>query len=181
MERSTAPSCGFPRGCPVGLFVIVLFIGGVLLLAGGGTAVAETLREEVTLPTGETVIVESPGPNVVRMTLPNGHTVTRHQSGATSYWTASMETTAEEMEKAEQAYELVAAERPARRERSVPVFLSLLLIGAGLLNVVRPRAGWYLSTGWKFRNAEPSDLALFVGQATGILLVIAGIITLLAG
>ena len=54
----------------------------------------------------------------------------------------------------------------------------LLLILLGVVNAAFPRAMWYLSYGWRFKNAEPSDTALFVGRAGGAVVAVAGVICL---
>lgn len=45
--------------------------------------------------------------------------------------------------------------------------LILLLAGMGAFNLILPRASWYLGYGWRFRNAEPSDLALAANRIGG--------------
>lgn len=54
----------------------------------------------------------------------------------------------------------------------------LLLILLGVVNAAFPRAMWYLSYGWRFKNAEPSDAALLVGRAGGAVVAVAGVICL---
>ncbi|WP_454189863.1 DUF6199 family natural product biosynthesis protein [Paenibacillus sp. Marseille-Q7038] len=51
-----------------------------------------------------------------------------------------------------------------------------LFIIVGLIAAISPYSAWYLSVGWKFKDAEPSDLALGVERIVGIVLVIAGFI-----
>jgi len=53
--------------------------------------------------------------------------------------------------------------------------VALLLIGFGLLEVINPRITWYLSEGWKFKDAEPSDLYLAVSRVVGAVLVLIGL------
>lgn len=55
-------------------------------------------------------------------------------------------------------------------------FIALIFIAMGILNVIKPRTGWYLSIGWKFKNAEPSDLALGMQVLGGIIAIIIGIV-----
>lgn len=42
-------------------------------------------------------------------------------------------------------------------------------------------AVWYMSNGWKFKDAEPSDAALFMGRLGGIIGTILGLIVLFGG
>jgi hypothetical protein len=37
----------------------------------------------------------------------------------------------------------------------------------GLINVFSPSTGWYLSVGWKFKDAEPSDVVLLLHRIGG--------------
>jgi len=63
----------------------------------------------------------------------------------------------------------------AKESRVGPIFLGLLLIGLGAIDVVKPQFGWYLSHGWRYKNAEPSELALFLGRLGGIIVVLLGL------
>lgn len=60
-----------------------------------------------------------------------------------------------------------------------PIVLGIILILFGVVYAAFPRAMWFLSYGWHFKNAEPSDLALGIGRAGGVLAAVAGIICLL--
>lgn len=55
-----------------------------------------------------------------------------------------------------------------------------LFIIVGLIAAISPYSAWYLSVGWKFKDAEPSDLALGAERIVGIVLVIAGFIMVLS-
>ena len=50
----------------------------------------------------------------------------------------------------------------------------LLLWAIGLFNVLAPRAAWYLSYGWRFKDAEPSDAALMMARIGGVIAIIIG-------
>jgi hypothetical protein len=54
-----------------------------------------------------------------------------------------------------------------------------MIIGA--LNVIYPRASWYMKSGWQFKNAEPSDAALIMIRISGIVAIIFGIFILVSG
>ncbi|MCL2204556.1 MAG: hypothetical protein FWB88_11535 [Defluviitaleaceae bacterium] len=56
------------------------------------------------------------------------------------------------------------------------LLLSLVIIAAGVLDVFKPEIGWWLTTGWRFKNAEPSDLALGVARFFGVLVAIIGVV-----
>jgi hypothetical protein len=56
--------------------------------------------------------------------------------------------------------------------------IGLTSIGLGLIMMVKPRSVWYLEYGWKFKNAEPSDMALGANCLSGFVMVICGVILL---
>ena len=59
------------------------------------------------------------------------------------------------------------------------VLIEILLAAAGLFFCVFPRAAWYLECGWRFRKADPSDLALGINRTVGIVLIVTAILLLL--
>ena len=65
-----------------------------------------------------------------------------------------------------------------QKEKPVAVILVLLLIG--VFNTAWPMGAWYLETGWKFRDAEPSDAALGWNRASGVLALIVAVILIIA-
>ncbi len=73
-----------------------------------------------------------------------------------------------------QALEGKALEAPRR----IPIALCLLLIGMGAVMVLAPQTVWLLRYGWQFRDAEPSSLALGVSRASGVVVILAGIVFL---
>jgi hypothetical protein len=56
-----------------------------------------------------------------------------------------------------------------------------LFIIIGALNVIFPKASWYMKSGWQFKNAEPSDLALIMIRVGGIIAIVVGIFILVSG
>lgn len=54
----------------------------------------------------------------------------------------------------------------------------LLLILFGAVGAAAPKAVWYLDCGWRYRNAEPSDLALLVHRVGGGIAVLVGLVLL---
>ncbi len=65
---------------------------------------------------------------------------------------------------------------PGAKQNSSHAGLGILLLIFGVLEAAFPQASWWLSHGWRFKDAEPSDLALGLGRATGIVMILAGII-----
>lgn len=53
---------------------------------------------------------------------------------------------------------------------------SLLLLGVGIFALASPRSVWYLEYGWHYKDAEPSELALFANRAGGVVAIIAAVI-----
>lgn len=51
-----------------------------------------------------------------------------------------------------------------------------MLVLLGALAVAFPRALWFFDHGWRYKNAEPSALALGLNRAVGVLALIAGLI-----
>lgn len=56
------------------------------------------------------------------------------------------------------------------------VLLILLLSAIGIFNAVSPHTAWYLENGWRFKNAEPSDLALGMTRLAGVIFIAVAII-----
>jgi hypothetical protein len=57
----------------------------------------------------------------------------------------------------------------------------VIFIIIGALNVMYPRVSWYMKSGWQFKNAEPSDLALIMIRISGIIAIGIGIFLLVSG
>lgn len=66
--------------------------------------------------------------------------------------------------------------KAARESRPGNALLGIVLLGFGLFNIVSPQTAWYLSEGWKFRDAEPSDLALGLARVGGGFCCLMGVI-----
>ena len=55
------------------------------------------------------------------------------------------------------------------------IFAGLSLAALGAFYTFAPHAAWYLSRGWMYKNAEPSDAALIVARISGVILMILGL------
>ena len=64
---------------------------------------------------------------------------------------------------------------PPSRRTGNPL-IGLLFLAVGLWNAISPYSSWYLSHGWRYKNAEPSDLALGLTRAGGIFAILLGIL-----
>lgn len=63
---------------------------------------------------------------------------------------------------------------------SIPLPVALLLAGMGGWMIYRPRHFWYVSYGWHYKDAEPSQASLATYTIGGIVLVIVGILGAIA-
>lgn len=71
--------------------------------------------------------------------------------------------------------------RSTSRKNSAPSpLLAFLLLAVGTFQALTPQTAWMLEHGWRFKNAEPSDVALAVNRILGMVLIILGVICLLA-
>lgn len=59
-------------------------------------------------------------------------------------------------------------------------FVAPLLCGVGIFNLAAPKASWYLSYGWRFKDAEPSDEAITLSRIGGGITIVIGVIMLIA-
>ena len=58
--------------------------------------------------------------------------------------------------------------------------VSMFLFVVGFLGIAVPKAGWYLEYGWRFKNAEPSALALTVNRIGGGICILVAVVLLFA-
>lgn len=56
--------------------------------------------------------------------------------------------------------------------------LGILLIVLGGVGAAAPRALWYIGYGWRYKDVEPSNMALLVNRVSGIIGIVLGIICL---
>lgn len=58
--------------------------------------------------------------------------------------------------------------------------VGFILLLAGIFSAASPYHSWYLSYGWRFKDAEPSDAALVLQRISGVIAVIVGLILLIS-
>ncbi|WP_339167855.1 DUF6199 family natural product biosynthesis protein [Paenibacillus sp. FSL R5-0341] len=58
--------------------------------------------------------------------------------------------------------------------------IGVLVLIIGLIMAIWPYFAWYVRLGWKFKDAEPSDLALSTGRISGIVFMIVGFILIVS-
>lgn len=112
-----------------------------------------------------------------------------YPNGATYYWTNSgsfghggWSEDYDEVTYADgsELVDVIEEGRPKRSDPK-PVGIILLLIAVGLFNVTAPSAAWYLEYGWRYKNAEPSELALAANRIGGAIALVAAVLMLLFG
>jgi len=57
----------------------------------------------------------------------------------------------------------------------MPALFGFIAIVIGIVNIIFPNAMWYLSEGWKYKNAEPSDAALIMTRVGGGFAIVIGL------
>ena len=56
--------------------------------------------------------------------------------------------------------------------------LALLLLPLGIFSLAKPERAWYVSWGWRYKNAKPSDGAPLAQRLEGVVLVVIGIVVM---
>lgn len=77
-----------------------------------------------------------------------------------------------------------AEEKEEKEEKGDMIYLffyGLPLIALGWWTAARPYTHWYWAFGWRYKDAEPSDEALFRIMGIGYFLIVCGIILTLIG
>ena len=75
---------------------------------------------------------------------------------------------------------IACARHNLRRLLSSPRNWALLIIAVGIFNMVKPESAWYMEYGWRYKDAEPSDLALTVNRFAGGFAIFIGLIFLIS-
>ena len=133
--------------------------------------------EKQTISDGQYTYTYSISSDRVSITYPNGATYYESVggTGGTSGWSDDYDSVT-----------YVSGDKLVKRlegqttlpENKKSVLPALLVILLGIFPMVFPRNAWYLSWGWRFRDAEPSALALAAERICGILTVIVGVVLL---
>lgn len=158
----------------------VLVTAAAALLAATALAAAP---EKITV-NGRSADVVVIGPNTLRITLDNGTAFDYEQEGNASRISGPPGANAD-LRVAEAVVEQWRAHHPGQ-SFSAPqatgnpgrFLFGLIAIGSGLLGTIKPEWAWYLRDGWRFRDAEPSDIALVVIRGGGVLALVIGLVVL---
>ncbi len=60
------------------------------------------------------------------------------------------------------------------------IVAAILVLLVGLWHLCAPASAWYLEWGWRYKDAEPSDIALTLYRVSGGVILIIGVIFLLS-
>ena len=72
-------------------------------------------------------------------------------------------------------------EREVGKERSpLNIILGLILLAAGIFCTASPYNVWYMEYGWRYKDAEPSGLALGLNRFGGIVAIIVAVVLIVA-
>ena len=69
-------------------------------------------------------------------------------------------------------------EKAPREANSGNIFAAVFVAAIGVFNIVSPYTAWYLEYGWRYKNAEPSDIALGLNRVVGVIAVIVAVVIL---
>lgn len=58
-------------------------------------------------------------------------------------------------------------------------FIAFLFLVSGLVSLIWPRSAWYISYGWRYKNAEPSETAITFERIGGVIAIIIAFIIFL--
>lgn len=134
-----------------------------------------------TVSDGEYTYRYSIGAAGMTFTYPDGETSTWGETGGVAYGTSSLNADfskyADPMILADVIEEASGMSRSSGSDHTL---LALVLIVIGAVDAVWPRKAWYLSSGWKYKDVEPSEMAVGMYRGCGIAAVVIGIILFIA-
>ena len=138
--------------------------------------------ENGTITEGEDVYRFSVEGNRVTITYPNGGTYTWEKGGGIGYSSVSADYDDVRYVPGSVLMDVLAEEPLRNTDSDIGMVIGgLACLAIGLWSVLFPHSVQYLRHGWRYRDAEPSDMALTVIRLGGILASILGAIVFLAG
>lgn len=142
----------------------------------GLTYTVDTVARTITQ--GENVYHYSPSGTTLAITFPDGRVYRQHThddsgSGPVVVTSSSLD---EEAERLGATLTVVLSREWPPREFWHLSLPGLLLILIGLWNAISPQSAWYASSGWRYKDAEPSDEALYVHRVAGGFAIFLGIV-----
>lgn len=165
----------------------VLLALSLLLTACGGGQVSEVMTTHgcLTVDTGSRTITH--GSDVYRYDL-SGNTTTIHYPNGAVYHVSSTGTASDSgwsydydphtYIPGDVLFDAIPAASQPGTSRLGQVVLGLVCIVLGGVTVAFPKGMWFLAFGWRYRDAEPSEVALVLDRLGGGLLILMGILFL---
>ena len=164
-------------------YLALLCLVLLVLLCGCGREPVSTVYEKdgYTVDTQAQIITK--GEDVIRYSFgSNGKVTFTYPDNTTTSWSQNGTGTSSlffDFDRWPGALDLMdVLDRDDLPERKTGNPLGLLLIPLGVLQAFFPQAFWFINHGWKYKDAEPSDLALGLGRVGGALVAIIGLIML---
>jgi hypothetical protein len=114
----------------------------------------------------------------VRITYPDGSSYWYNQSGGVGGGGWSDDYAEDRYVPGDTLVDVVREKAP-KKTNPGKIVGGLVLMVLGLVNILAPKLSWYLGYGWRYKNAEPSDIALTLARIGGGIEIVAGIILLL--
>lgn len=118
----------------------------------------------------------------ITFTYPNGATYWYSQSGGlgSAGWSSNYDESA--YVSGDTLADLVSKVMEQQPQKGIApgkILAALLLAGFGIFSIACPQTVWYWESGWRYKDAEPSDTALSVARICGVAALIIGIIIVL--
>ena len=110
----------------------------------------------------------------IEIRYPNGSTYYWSQSGTSGHGGWSDDYDAELYVDGGTLCDVILQKAPAPSGSS-DILAVVLLIALGLFAVLSPQTVWYLEYGWRFKDAEPSGLALTMNRIGGVVSIALGV------
>lgn len=110
-----------------------------------------------------------------QITYPNGGHYTWERNGGTvsGGWSEDYR---EDLYISGEALAEVIASQKTQKSPGRHFFVGLLLVAIGVFPAFWPKKAWFLETGWRFKDAEPSDAVIFLNRLGGGILIVVGIV-----
>lgn len=111
----------------------------------------------------------------VDITYPDGSTYWRQQQGSSGHggWSDNYD---ENRYIAGDVLCDVLEEKAPKESNPDNFFIAIFLSGIGIFNIISPYTAWYLQYGWRYKDAEPSDVALTMNRILGGVAIIMAVI-----
>ena len=139
-------------------------------------------HENQAITDGEHTFYYAVNNNEIRITYPDGSSYgwTREENGG--YGGYSMDYIEGKYVQGDVLYDILMEGNPSKKVNRNPgkLLAAMILIGFGLWNLLSPESSWYVSHGWRYKNVEPSEMALSVKRIGGVVALIVAIVLLLS-